>query len=79
MSGWERITITSYDNFSTRYLSSLYFFIKVNIENGELSKAMHQELKLIREAARKKGVIILQNKDTLANHNRYLRKRYKGR
>ncbi|GGL61213.1 hypothetical protein [Sporolactobacillus putidus] len=53
------MTASSYDSFSVKYLTALYFFIKTNIEKGLLSYAMCQELALIKEAAKKQGVIII--------------------
>jgi hypothetical protein len=51
-----------YDQYSATYLSELYYVIERNIENGFLSNAMRQELKLIAEAVGKQGVTILGNK-----------------
>ncbi|MCQ2010886.1 hypothetical protein NOM01_12800 [Sporolactobacillus sp. STSJ-5] len=54
--------MSSYDQYSTTYLTELYYVIKKNIENGFLSSAMRQELALIAEAVSKQGVAIIEDK-----------------
>ncbi|MCL1632079.1 hypothetical protein M3N64_08960 [Sporolactobacillus sp. CPB3-1] len=54
--------MNAYDQYSATYLSELYFVIKRNIENGFLSRAMYQELQLIRQAMTKKGIVILADR-----------------
>lgn len=57
--------MSSYDQYSATYLSELYYAIEKNIENGFLSSAMRQELKLIAQAVGKQGVTILDQKRIL--------------
>lgn len=64
---------SSYDNFSVRYLTALYFFIKTNIDKGILSHAMYQELALIKEASRKQGVIIINRNGTWTSPSNHYR------
>jgi hypothetical protein len=52
---------TSYENYSIGYLSSLYFFIRLNIEKGKLSPAMYSEMALIRESMKKRNVLIMDH------------------
>ncbi|SFG15175.1 hypothetical protein [Sporolactobacillus nakayamae] len=54
--------MSSYDQYSVTYLSELYYAIERNIENGFLSSAMRQELRLIAHAVGKQGVTILDEK-----------------
>ncbi|MCO7125839.1 hypothetical protein NIE88_08650 [Sporolactobacillus shoreicorticis] len=61
--------MSSYDQYSTTYLTELYYVIKKNIETGFLSSAMRQELALIAEAVNKQGVMILENKRVLQTYH----------
>ncbi|MFX3619227.1 MAG: hypothetical protein ACE3JK_17120 [Sporolactobacillus sp.] len=54
--------MTAYDDYSTRYLISLYFYLKRNIKQGLLSSAMNQELQIIRETIQKRGVSVILKK-----------------
>lgn len=67
------MTLSSYDSFSVKYLTALYFFIKTNIEKGLLSRAMCQELVLIREAAKRQGVLIMYKSGAWTSQPRHFR------
>ncbi len=54
--------MTAYDKYSTRYLISLYFYLKKNIKKGLLSNAMNQELHIIRQTIQNRGVSIILSK-----------------
>ncbi|MFD2616807.1 hypothetical protein [Terrilactibacillus laevilacticus] len=52
--------ITFYEKLPNDVLIQFYFEIKNNIDKGILSEAMYQELELIKDAALKRGLTILE-------------------
>lgn len=47
-----------YDKLPIEMLAGFYYHISKNIENGILSNAMHHEINLIKQVAKKKGILL---------------------
>lgn len=45
-----------YDKIPIEVLAGFYFYINQNIDKGILSDAMHIEIKLIEQSAKRKGI-----------------------
>lgn len=45
-----------YDKIPIEMLAGFYFYINQNIDKGILSDAMHIEIKLIEQSAKRKGI-----------------------
>ncbi|KGX84435.1 hypothetical protein [Pontibacillus marinus] len=50
---------SGYEDYSIDLLAKLYFEIEKNIEQGNLSEAMHLEQDLIRKAIQEKGISLM--------------------
>ncbi|MFT8870652.1 MAG: hypothetical protein ABF868_00010 [Sporolactobacillus sp.] len=50
----------SYEEYSSHYLVAIYYFISRNMKRGILSQAMAQELSLIRQVLKQRGIVVYQ-------------------
>ena len=51
---------TLYDNLPLNLLVGFYYYINKNIKKGILSNAMYYEIRLIHQAANKRGALIVK-------------------